>query len=121
VPNGTSRKPERPKEEDYTLKMRGNEVFKAAAKTLEEIAIDALVKTNLQSKDIDGFIPHQAKMRNMQAGAKRRELPEEKEFPARTARAKRRQPPNLWLWTGPTKKEGKKKETPLEGKAAAQA
>ena len=78
VPYGTSRKPERPKEDDYTLKMSGNEVFKVAVKTLEEIAIDALKKSNLQSKDIDWFIPHQANMRIIQAVAKRLELPEEK-------------------------------------------
>ena len=78
VPYGTSRKPERPKEDDYTLKMSGNEVFKVAVKTLEEIAIDALKKSNLESKDIDWFIPHQANMRIIQAVAKRLELPEEK-------------------------------------------
>ena len=60
------------------LKMSGNEVFKVAVKTLEEIAIDALVKANLESKDIDWFIPHQANMRIIQAVAKRLELPEEK-------------------------------------------
>ena len=58
--------------------MSGNEVFKVAVKTLEEIAIDALVKANLESKDIDWFIPHQANMRIIQAVAKRLELPEEK-------------------------------------------
>ena len=78
VPYGTSRKPKTPNEDDYTLKMSGNEVFKVAVKTLEEIAIDALVKSNLESKDIDWFIPHQANMRIIQAVAKRLELPEEK-------------------------------------------
>jgi len=78
VPYGTSRKPETPNADDYKLKMSGNEVFKVAVKTLEEIAIDALVKANLESKDIDWFIPHQANMRIIQAVAKRLELPEEK-------------------------------------------
>ena len=71
VPYGTSRKPEKPNADDYKLKMSGNEVFKVAVKTLEEIAIDALVKANLESKDIDWFIPHQANMRIIQAVAKK--------------------------------------------------
>ena len=32
VPYGTSRKPETPNADDYTLKMSGNEVFKVAVK-----------------------------------------------------------------------------------------
>ena len=78
VPYGTSRRPENPKEDDYYLKMSGNEVFKVAVKTLEEIAIDALKKSNLESDDIDWFIPHQANVRIIQAVAKRLQLPEEK-------------------------------------------
>lgn len=78
VPYGTSRKPEKSSKDDYFLKMSGNEVFKVAVKTLEEIAIDALKKTNIESKDIDWFIPHQANVRIIQAVAKRLELPEEK-------------------------------------------
>ena len=78
VPYGTSRKPEKSSKDDYFLKMSGNEVFKVAVKTLEEIAIDALKKSNIESKDIDWFIPHQANVRIIQAVAKRLELPEEK-------------------------------------------
>ena len=78
VPYGTSRKPEKSSKDDYFLKMSGNEVFKVAVKTLEEIAIDALKKSNIESKDIDWFIPHQANIRIIQAVAKRLELPEEK-------------------------------------------
>ena len=78
VPYGTSRRPENPKEDDYYLKMSGNEVFKVAVKTLEEIAIDALKKSNLGSDDVDWFIPHQANVRIIQAVAKRLQLPEEK-------------------------------------------
>ena len=78
VPYGTSRRPENPKEDDYYLKMSGNEVFKVAVKTLEEIAIDALKKSNLESDDVDWFIPHQANVRIIQAVAKRLQLPEEK-------------------------------------------
>jgi len=78
VPYGTSRKPEKSSKDDYFLKMSGNEVFKVAVKTLEEIAIDALRKSNIESKDVDWFIPHQANIRIIQAVAKRLELPEEK-------------------------------------------
>ena len=51
--------------------MSGNEVFKVAVKTLEEIAVDALKKCNIESKDVDWFIPHQANVRIIQAVAKR--------------------------------------------------
>ena len=78
VPYGTSRKPEKSSKDDYFLRMSGNEVFKVAVKTLEEIAIAALKKSNIQSKDVDWFIPHQANVRIIQAVAKRLELPEEK-------------------------------------------
>ena len=78
VPYGTSRKPEKSSKDDYFLRMSGNEVFKVAVKTLEEIAIDALKKSNIQSKDVDWFIPHQANLRIIQAVAKRLELPKEK-------------------------------------------
>lgn len=78
VPYGTSRKPEKSSKDDYFLRMSGNEVFKVAVKTLEEIAIDALKKSNIQSKDVDWFIPHQANVRIIQAVAKRLKLPEEK-------------------------------------------
>ena len=78
VPYGTSRKPEKSSKDDYFLRMSGNEVFKVAVKTLEEIAIDALKKSNIESKDVDWFIPHQANVRIIQAVAKRLELPEEK-------------------------------------------
>tara|TARA_Y100000748_G_scaffold169631_1_gene141889 strand:- start:645 stop:1610 length:966 start_codon:yes stop_codon:yes gene_type:complete len=78
VPYGTSRKPEKSGKDDYFLRMSGNEVFKVAVKTLEEIAIDALKKSNIESKDVDWFIPHQANVRIIQAVAKRLELPEEK-------------------------------------------
>lgn len=78
VPYGTSRKPEKSSKDDYFLRMSGNEVFKVAVKTLEEIAIDALKKSNIQSKDVDWFIPHQANVRIIQAVAKRLELPEQK-------------------------------------------
>ncbi len=78
VPFGTSRKPENPGEDDYYLQMSGNEVFKVAVKTLEEIAVDALKKCNIESKDVDWFIPHQANVRIIQAVAKRMNLPKEK-------------------------------------------
>lgn len=78
VPYGTSRKPEKSSKDDYFLRMSGNEVFKVAVKTLEEIAIDALKKSNIESKDVDWFIPHQANVRIIQAVAKRLELPEQK-------------------------------------------
>jgi 3-oxoacyl-[acyl-carrier-protein] synthase-3 len=73
---GVSARPADP--EDSTLKMKGNEVFKVAVKTLESI-VDEVVKANdLEKGEIDWLIPHQANIRIIQATAKRLQMPMER-------------------------------------------
>jgi len=63
---------------DAAIKMRGNEVFKVAVKTLGHVAKDALEANNVSAEDLDWLIPHQANLRIIQATAKRLGLPMEK-------------------------------------------
>ncbi|HEX6998489.1 MAG TPA: beta-ketoacyl-ACP synthase III [Gammaproteobacteria bacterium] len=61
-----------------TLRMRGNEVFKVAVRTLESI-VDEVIETNrLEKGAIDWLIPHQANIRIIQATAKRLGMPMER-------------------------------------------
>ena len=53
------------------LKMKGNEVFKVAVRTLEAMADKVLAENNLEQGDIDWFVPHQANLRIITATAKR--------------------------------------------------
>jgi len=78
VPYGTSKKPEKPKPDDYCLHMKGNEVFKVAVKTLVSITLEALEQQNMTANDIDWFIPHQANTRIIHSVSKRLGIPIEK-------------------------------------------
>src|SRR5690606_9198717 len=60
------------------LKMKGNEVFKVAVKTLEMLVDDVLERNGLEKGEIDWLIPHQANVRIIQATAKRLEMPMER-------------------------------------------
>ncbi len=60
------------------LKMSGNEVFKVAVKTLTKDVINILKNNNLNSKDIDHFIPHQANYRIIEAVRSKLDFAEEK-------------------------------------------
>lgn len=60
------------------IKMRGNETFKAAVKTLEEVVVQTLKKAKLESSKLSLLVPHQANIRIIQAMAKRLDLPIEK-------------------------------------------
>ncbi len=62
------------------IKMNGNETFRIAVRTLEEIAVRTLEENNLTPEDLDLLIPHQANIRIIQATAKRLNLPPEKVF-----------------------------------------
>jgi 3-oxoacyl-[acyl-carrier-protein] synthase-3 len=57
-----------------TMKMRGNEVFRVATQKLSEIAQTALTANNLHKEDIDWFVPHQANIRIISAMAKKLDL-----------------------------------------------
>jgi len=60
------------------LRMKGNEVFKVAVKTLENLVDDVVEKNGLEKGQIDWLIPHQANIRIITATAKRLELPMER-------------------------------------------
>ncbi len=52
------------------MKMRGNETFKLAVKTLTKDVIDILDKNGIKSADIKHFVPHQANYRIINAVGK---------------------------------------------------
>lgn len=60
------------------LRMRGNEVFKVAVKTLENLVDEVVAKNGLEKGQIDWLIPHQANIRIISATAKRLALPMER-------------------------------------------
>ncbi len=81
VPGGGSRMPPTDKmlaDELQYMKMKGNETFKVAVKTLEESAREALKANGLTVGDLDVYVPHQANARILKAVAARLELPMEK-------------------------------------------
>ncbi len=62
------------------IKMKGNETFKVAVRTLEEIAARTIEDNGIDPSQLSLLIPHQANLRIIQATAKRLNLPEEKVF-----------------------------------------
>lgn len=56
---------------DHFFKMRGNELFKVAVRSMAEISRDVLESAGLTTSDIDLFIPHQANQRITEAVADR--------------------------------------------------
>lgn len=63
---------------DSLLRMKGNEVFRVAVKTLETIADQVVTENGLKKGEIDWLIPHQANIRIIQATAKRLQMPMER-------------------------------------------
>lgn len=81
VPGGGSRMPPSDKmvaERQQYIKMKGNETFKVAVKTLEDSVREALAANNLTAADLDVLVPHQANLRIIKAVASRLDLPLEK-------------------------------------------
>ncbi len=62
------------------IKMKGNETFKVAVRTLEELVIRTLADNGLEASQLSLLIPHQANIRIIQATAKRLGMPMEKVF-----------------------------------------
>ncbi len=71
VDTGLSRHSERLKAGNAFIEMRGNEVFRMAVKTLGRIVDETLAHNNLEKKDIDWLVPHQANIRIIKATAKK--------------------------------------------------
>ncbi len=66
------------KNNDQWLTMNGQEVFKAAVKTMASHCEKLLQENNLTNDDIKWFIPHQANLRIIEATANRLNFPMEK-------------------------------------------
>ncbi|MEM9302056.1 MAG: beta-ketoacyl-ACP synthase III [Pseudomonadota bacterium] len=60
------------------VKMRGNEVFKVAVRTLGQIADETLTANGMDKADLDWLVPHQANMRIITATAKKLAMPMER-------------------------------------------
>lgn len=81
VPGGGSRLPHSEKvlaEKLNCIKMKGNETFKVAVRTLEDIARETLAANHVSIDDLDLYVPHQANVRILNAVADRLGLPPEK-------------------------------------------
>ena len=81
VPGGGSRTPPSEKvlaERLHYIKMKGNETFKVAVRTLEDIARATLAANHVEVEDLDLYIPHQANVRILKAVMERLGLPIEK-------------------------------------------
>lgn len=63
---------------NQVLKMKGNEVFKVAVRTIAKDAQDILAHNNMSALDLDYFVPHQANLRIIQSVANTLNLPDEK-------------------------------------------
>ncbi len=62
------------------LRMQGNDVFKLAVRAMEEAAHEALAANNLNTSDINLFIPHQANRRIIDSIGKRLKLTEKQVY-----------------------------------------
>ena len=65
---------------DHFFKMRGNELFKVAVRSMTEISLEMLDKAGFTVDDVDLVIPHQANQRITDAVASRLNVPEEKVY-----------------------------------------
>jgi len=59
----------------HTVRMLGNETFKAAVRAMEEASVEGIKAAGLEISDIDWLIPHQANIRIIQFTAKRLGIP----------------------------------------------
>ncbi len=65
---------------DHFFKMKGNELFKVAVRSMTEISLEMLEKAGCTVDDVDLVIPHQANQRITDAVASRLKVPEEKVY-----------------------------------------
>jgi 3-oxoacyl-[acyl-carrier-protein] synthase-3 len=78
LPGGGSQYPPSPKTIKngmHFIKMKGNETFKVAVRTLEKLAVDTLEENKVKPSELAMLIPHQANLRIISATAKRLKLP----------------------------------------------
>jgi 3-oxoacyl-[acyl-carrier-protein] synthase-3 len=65
---------------DHFFKMKGNELFKVAVRSMAEISAEMLAKAGYSVEDVDLVVPHQANQRITDAVASRLGVPEEKVY-----------------------------------------
>ncbi|HVB28946.1 MAG TPA: beta-ketoacyl-ACP synthase III [Terriglobia bacterium] len=65
---------------EHFIKMRGNELFKVAVRSLEEVSLRVMEQAGVEPGQIDLFIPHQANQRITEAVRERLGLPAEKVY-----------------------------------------
>lgn len=73
LPAGGSKMPasiETVQERMHYVKMNGREIFKSAVRTMSQCSKEVLEKANVDPKDIDWLVPHQANERIIEAVAK---------------------------------------------------
>jgi 3-oxoacyl-[acyl-carrier-protein] synthase-3 len=78
LPGGGSRNPassDSIKHKLHFIKMKGNETFKVAVRTLERLALNTLKANKIKPSQLAMLIPHQANLRIIEAMAKRLGLP----------------------------------------------
>ncbi len=63
---------------DHFMRMKGNEMFKVASRTLAQNARWALERAGMRSSQVDWLIPHQANIRIIEAAAKMLDFPMER-------------------------------------------
>jgi 3-oxoacyl-[acyl-carrier-protein] synthase-3 len=64
----------------HFIKMRGNELFKVAVRSLEEVSRQVMKKAGVTTDDVDLFIPHQANLRINEAVRERLGISPEKVY-----------------------------------------
>jgi len=64
----------------HFIKMRGNNLFKVAVRSLEEVSRQVLKKAGLEPRDLDLFVPHQANQRITEAVRERLGLSPQKVY-----------------------------------------
>ncbi len=62
----------------HFIRMRGNETFKMAVRSIEEVCREVLAEAGLATDDVDWFIPHQANRRIIDAAGSRLGIPAER-------------------------------------------
>jgi 3-oxoacyl-[acyl-carrier-protein] synthase-3 len=83
MPGGGSLHPPNQKMLDERLnyiRMRGNETFKVAVRSMEEVCREVLDRAGLMPQDVDWLVPHQANRRIITAVSKRLGVSEERCF-----------------------------------------
>jgi len=82
----------------FYVRMKGNEVFKVAVRTMVESSLKVLEKTGVRPEEISLLIPHQANVRIINAVAERLKIPKEKVF------IKLANPNSSWEWLSGARK-----------------